>query len=116
MKKEFLLYTVLLFCSCVNNQKDDIEPYVPPVTGTVSYSRDVQPIITNYCVSCHSATNPGTKLETYSQLKAKADDGTLVESLKGNVPAGLMPQGGPPLNNTQITNITNWVNQGAPNN
>jgi cytochrome c553 len=116
MKKEVLTFTVLLFCSCVNNKKDKIEPVVPPVVGSVSYVDDVQPIINAYCVSCHPANNPGTKLETYPQLKSKADDGTLVGTINHEPNFRPMPENGMKLSNSQIQNITNWVNQGAPNN
>jgi mono/diheme cytochrome c family protein len=115
MKYILLSLPFLFLTSCSNNKKDKIEPTVPPVVGTVSYVNDVQPIINNYCISCHPANNPGTKLGTYDQVKAKADDGSLVGSITANGYA-LMPSGGPPLSNAQIQNITNWVNQGAPNN
>lgn len=60
----------------------------------VTYQQDIQPIIFNNCLTCHSSVNPraGLILETYNQTKNSAQNGTLIQRL--NDVANPMPQGG----------------------
>jgi hypothetical protein len=44
------------------------------------------------------------------------DSSYLVDRLDGTSPAPRMPQGGAPLDATDMQNIINWISQGAPNN
>jgi mono/diheme cytochrome c family protein len=98
----------------------------PPITttgpGQVSYSRDVQPILNTYCVSCHGSRNPqeGINLSTYTGTRAivRPGNGTssrLYQSLVGANDVERMPPN-QRLSSAQIQTILNWINQGALNN
>ena len=65
-----------------------------PITREVTYTKDIQPIIFNNCLTCHSAVNPrnGLILETYVQVKNSAQNGTLIARM--NDAANPMPQSG----------------------
>jgi hypothetical protein len=50
-------------------------------------------------------------------LPGTADDSYLVIKLEGRQQVGTrMPQNAAPLDNIDLTNIKNWINNGAPNN
>lgn len=91
-------------------------------TGTVSYINQVSPIVRNYCLGCHAASNPsgGVNLSSFTQVKYYADN------LRNNVPiidgairhmSGFfpMPQSGS-LSTCQIRTIELWIQQGKQNN
>ncbi len=87
-------------------------------TSTVLYSGFVAPTLQNYCLGCHSGTNPsgGINLATYSGVQTVALNGQLVGSLNGTPPNFIMPQTGAPLDACTIAKIRAWVNHGALNN
>jgi hypothetical protein len=115
-----------------------------PTTSTssgVSFSKDVQPIFNNNCVVCHQgAGQAGLTLEpsvsysklvgvastesTTGELRVKAgspDQSYIIAKLNGTqVAAGgigaQMPYGAAPLSSTQISLISQWIAEGAPNN
>lgn len=84
-------------------------------TTTVSFNKDIFPIIELNCTvtGCHTAggTAPGT-FENYNQVKAKVDDGQFKDRvlISQDMPPGV------PLTDCQISHITKWLNDGAPNN
>ena len=50
-------------------------------------------------------------------LPGNANDSYLVIKLEGRQTVGVrMPRNGAPLDNIDLTNIKNWINNGAPNN
>ena len=106
--------------------------------GTVSFTNDVKPTINNYCgssnISCHNHNNNWT---TYSDIVGSSSGATwssnlstFLKRLRGttgstNSSCPLTTSSGnhnmPPSNSTAWTNfvkgaLTNWVNQGYPNN
>ncbi|HBD99465.1 MAG TPA: hypothetical protein DC060_14865 [Gemmatimonadetes bacterium] len=62
----------------------------------------------------------GVASPTTGEIRVIANDATnsyLVKKLEGTASAGSrMPIGGSALDNTDLTNIKNWINTGAPNN
>lgn len=91
MKRIFYLSIMLLGISCTTAEIPLAEV---PVDRTVTYTQDIQPIIFNNCLTCHSSVNPanGLILETYQQVKNSAQNGTLIARL--NDAANPMPQSG----------------------
>ncbi|MEO5674617.1 MAG: c-type cytochrome domain-containing protein [Chitinophagales bacterium] len=86
--------------------------------SNVTYSGTVAPILSTYCIGCHSeaSASGGVVLATYSGVSTVALDGRLVGVIThspGYVP---MPFGGNKLPDCEIEQITEWVNNGAPNN
>ncbi len=91
MKKIFYISIIALIISCTTAE---IPLAGAPVDRTVTYSQDIQPIMFNNCLTCHSSVNPrnGLILETYSQVKNSAQNGTLIDRM--NDVANPMPQSG----------------------
>lgn len=109
-----ILFTgmLILFFSCETNVEEDIiiedmmgmeeEPCAP------SFSNDIEPIIANNCLSCHSGTQ-FPDLRTYQGVSSNAG------IVKTQVVNRTMPIGGS-LTNNEIDLISCWVDNGAPNN
>ena len=108
------------------------------VTSDPSFAQDVQEIFNRTgCAtsSCHGSVTAGSlDLRTgsaYAQLveasavgepglirviPGSADDSYLVVKLEGRQSAGqAMPLGSSPLDDIDLSNIKNWINQGAQN-
>lgn len=100
----------------------------------VSFSKHIQPILSTHCLECHKAggtgfTASGFNMESYNGLMkgtkfgpvikpGDAISSTFVRLIKGQGdPSINMPHGGrQPLSAENISQIENWVNQGAKNN
>ncbi|MCW3103221.1 MAG: cytochrome c [Bacteroidetes bacterium] len=116
MKKLFLLIPVIGSIAACTSEKGPVPVKdTDNCDSTISYSADIAPIMTDYCISCHTAGGSGTgDFTTYTELKQKADNGSLknrVVDLKD------MPQAGSPtISEDQRKMINCWIKQGAPNN
>ena len=91
---------------------------------TVSYRRDVQPLLAAKCVACHQAANRsgGLALNSFAGLASGGAHGPaivagavtespLLSYITGNPPR--MPQAGAPLTADQVGIIRRWLEQGA---
>jgi mono/diheme cytochrome c family protein len=98
---------------------------VVPAASSVSFSKDVLPILQGRCVSCHAGPGAprGLDMTSYSSLMAGAANGPVV--VPGNpdgspfiqmILQGTMPKSGPKLLPKQIQTLSDWVKAGAPNN
>jgi hypothetical protein len=101
--------------------------------STVSFSRDVVPIINLHCTSCHSSSNEwwndlagGLDLSSYDGLMKGGDHGAVIAP--GRPAASLllarvlqpdtgtrMPFLGKPLSDQDVQTIRQWVTEGARN-
>jgi hypothetical protein len=83
-------------------------------TIVYTYNADIKNIITNSCAGCHSAGSPDGTLTDHLHLQAKALNGSLIGSLRGQgyTPMPLTGR----LSECDIKGIENWVQAGAPNN
>jgi hypothetical protein len=98
----------------------------PAVEGaTVSFANDIMPIIQSRCIGCHGGdrTEEGLDLKTHPSIMAGSDNGPVIvpgdavnSLLVEMVATQKMPKRGPKLTPPQIQLITDWVNQGAPDN
>jgi hypothetical protein len=98
----------------------------PAVEGaTVSFTNDILPIFESRCIGCHGGerTQEGLDLKTHASLMAGSDNGPVVTPgdaanslLVEMVATQKMPKRGPKLTPPQVQLITDWVNQGAPDN
>lgn len=96
---------------------------VPSTTTTaISFKTEVQPIFDTRCVVCHGGT-AGLVLNNYENILRGGMHGPVVipgdpvnSRLIQYVSSGYMPAGGPPLTQSQIQTLVNWVAAGAPNN
>ena len=86
---------------------------------SVSFISDVQPIILNKCIGCHSTANSGNAfitLNNYSGIAAAANTGQLLGSITHSPNYTAMPQNGPMLSTCEIGKIRNWISEGTQNN
>jgi uncharacterized membrane protein len=102
--------------------------------ATVSYAKDVAPILDKHCKSCHVPGQPGYvasgfDLQGYDSLMKGTRFGpvvlagdpltsTLVMLIEGRADPSLkMPHGNAaPMSQDEIATIRHWVKQGAKNN
>lgn len=98
-----------------------------PVAQEVSFEKQIAPVLTQRCGSCHGANNPrgGLRLNTFAGLEAGGQGGPLLvvgnpntsrimQRLVSANPRQRMPQGnGGPLTPAQIQLIGRWIAEGA---
>ncbi len=77
----------------------------------VSYSSEIRPIIDTNCQisNCHGAQQGIPSFATYADVSANASN------IKFRTSSGSMPPAGP-LPDAEVQLISDWVDQGAPNN
>ncbi len=94
---------------------DDTTCVVP---STVSFQRDVFPVIDKHCIGCHSGNNPwaGLFLRNYDEIAASAATGDLVGVISHAEGFPPMPQDLAKLLQCDIDKIAQWVEDGTPNN
>jgi len=101
--------------SCAYLKKDVV---VPPCTlpDSVSYARDVQPVISANCYACHSTASniSGILLDSYDRLKAYAQSGQLYGAISHSPGYRPMPDGGQQLPTCTIELIKKWIDSGTP--
>jgi mono/diheme cytochrome c family protein len=102
--------------------------------GTVSYARDVQPILQANCLSCHQQGGAGYEasgfsMATYGDLMKGTSGGAMIipgDSVGSNLivlmegradPSISMPHGrNEPVSKADIKTIRRWIDQGARKN
>jgi mono/diheme cytochrome c family protein len=97
----------------------------PSAAQPVSYHPDVQPILTSECGSCHGGQG-GFWVDSYELVLRGGDSGDVIVPGKPEqselylritskaTPA--MPLNSPPLSQSEIDAIRNWIAEGAPKN
>ncbi len=122
------LAACLLGISCKDLGSDNL-----PQSGAVSFSKSLQPIFNNNCISCHGI-EAGLTLSQgvsfgmllyvpaqsscvglYRVLPGNADSSVLYRKVSGTSCGARMPQGGI-LSGQEIGLVRDWINQGALNN
>ncbi len=125
MKALRKLFPLLILCigtfaiSCGDDEDTD-----PPVTidcdgSDPSYMTDIKPMVDATCAlaGCHEANFLSGDFTSYDGLKAKADDGSLIERAVTEKDMPPSNTNGPTeLTDAQIKLINCWVADGAPNN
>lgn len=97
-----------------------------PVAGAVDFVKDVQPIFSERCYSCHGPQKQEAALRLDHKPSAlKGGDfglaikpghgaeSVLVQAIEGKIPKMQMPRKGDPLTAAQIATIKAWINEGA---
>ncbi|MEW5757012.1 MAG: c-type cytochrome domain-containing protein [Pseudomonadota bacterium] len=99
----------------------------------ISYAANVQPILKEFCLECHSEGGPGYEksgllMTSHAALMKGTKFGpiiepgnsissTLVRLIEGRADPSLkMPHGDKSLSQAQIDTIKRWIDQGAKNN
>ncbi|MBX2980191.1 MAG: hypothetical protein KF905_12910 [Flavobacteriales bacterium] len=110
-----LLAAVLLLQACYYDNEEELYPNSFCDTANVTWSGTINPIIQSKCAipGCHvsGGFGPGDFTQ-YNNVKAAVDNGRFEAEV---ITAGSMPPSGR-LPACQITQINDWIAQGAPNN
>lgn len=87
-------------------------------TSNVRYSGQVRAILQSNCVGCHNINqaNGMVRLDDHAAVQARAQDGSLLGTIRHNAPHVPMPPSGTKLSNCDIAILQAWINKGAPNN
>lgn len=87
----------------------------------VKYSTTISIIMQNYCIGCHSGTNPakGISLTTYAQvadISNPAKGNQMIGAITGAAGFILMPYNSSKMPECEIAQIKKWIADGRPNN
>jgi mono/diheme cytochrome c family protein len=125
-KPIFLVFAVLTFLlTACGAGATSGSPTDTSAVASVSFSKDVMPILQSRCLSCHGGgrANRGLSFDTYDTLMAGSNNGPVI--IPGNpngsrliqlVQSGTMPKQGPKLTPDQIQILIDWILAGALNN
>lgn len=110
--------------ACYYDKEEVLYPEQPCDTArTISYSKDIVPVLSVNCYNCHSLVNASIYgenlvLEGYSNLRnfMQLEPETLENSIKQNGKALKMPRNAEKLAKCSISDIEVWVKQGSRNN
>ena len=120
--KNFLIIIILLISflqGCYYDDKEFLDPNRSICdTSIVTYSGSVLPVITAYCLGCHSGANAplGIRMDTHAQLQSLASSGKLLGTVTHSPGFIPMPKNGTKLSDCNIAKIRRWVAEGAQNN
>ena len=108
----FLILGILVITSCTYNELSICE------TDNPSFTDCVEPIFEKNCIGCHSQYNSNGRksLSNFQEIQDNVINGTVIESIKGEVGFIPMPYNGERLTIEEILIIENWKENGAPNN
>lgn len=103
---------------CYYDSEEFLYPNLQCDTLSLSFSKDVFPIISNDCNSCHSTAGSGggIVLLTYAEVKAQVTNGKLVGSIIHAGGFSPMPKNSTKLSDCKINKIKAWISQGSLNN
>lgn len=87
-------------------------------TLNVTFSSSINSLIQSNCVGCHngSLASGQVNLEGYSNVKATAQNGSLLGSISHSTGFFPMPKGISKLSDCEIAMVRIWIDQGSPNN
>lgn len=103
------------------------EPAGDKPASTVSYFRDLRPIFQTHCLGCHQPAKPmggfvmthfaglikGGESEQPGIVPGKPDESYLLSQISPSDGKAEMPKDKPPLSETEITRIRQWIVEGA---
>ncbi len=93
----------------------------PPTTSTVSFTKDVAPILVSKCGRCHVTAARGMfQMTDYEQLMKGPTEGVVVMPGKADgsriievIVSGDMPRGGGKVEEADLTKLKTWITEGA---
>ena len=109
---------LLIVFSCAKENEQELGAGFTCETSNMTYTKSIQPILESFCYNCHGRglSQNGINFDTYSGVKAVADNGKLVGAVSHASGFVAMPQSAPKLSDCNIKKIKSWVDAGAPNN
>jgi mono/diheme cytochrome c family protein len=105
----------------------EMTPKKPTGGETVSFARDIAPLLVENCKGCHIAgrqAQANFRMDTFTQLLRGGDSGQvivsekpdaslIVKKLKGEGDGQRMPAGRPALSPEKIELVSTWIREGA---
>jgi len=124
MKGTFAVATIIMLTwSCYYDNEEFLYPKLSNSCDTtgVTFSSSVQPVLQQYCYTCHSNGSAASfggniKLEDYADVKISADNGKLYGSVAHLPGYSAMPKGGAKIDDCNISIIKTWIDSGSPDN
>lgn len=122
---EVFLSLIILCLFFIHGCYYDSKEYLYPQTACkdtvapITYSGKIQPIISEYCLGCHSGANPdgNVQLGSYNDVKAQIENkNQLRHSIIQDGTVTPMPRNGGKLDDCKIQAFTIWINNGYLNN
>lgn len=123
------LPVILLSCEsflALRAEQSSKKELPPPVTSTVDYKRDIQPILNSRCLQCHGTQMQMSSLRLDNRHDAMAGGNTgpvirpsnsagskLIQMVAGMEEGKIMPPAGDPLTKEQIGILRAWIDQGV---
>lgn len=110
---------MLILSSCYYDNAEDLYPQPSECdTTNVTFTTDVYPVISNNCIGCHNSAfaSGNVNLETYDNIVAAANNGSLMGAIKHESGWSPMPKNGNQLDDCTIKKLDAWINNGTPNN
>ncbi|MEI6277596.1 MAG: hypothetical protein WCP08_16480 [Prolixibacteraceae bacterium] len=123
MKNLILSLFLLMLTGCYYDSEEAL--FGKPSSGcniaVTNFSTEVKPILTSYCLSCHSnaaasSSGGGIKLENYADVKVSVQNGQLMGTIQHTSGFPAMPKGGGTLGACEILVINTWISKGMLNN
>lgn len=112
----FAVSFTMLFCSCYYDKEEQLYPKVTAKTCdtvNVNFQKNIEPVINNYCVTCHGSNAAGgIDLSSYDLVKAKAD--AIYNTISHSSGFSPMPKNSGKLDNCKITMFRKWREAGMP--
>ncbi len=102
---------------CAYDNEEDLYPGLICDTQLATYQAVIVPIMTNYCLGCHSTdANLGeVSLEGYDNLINYVNNGRLLGSIRHQSGFSPMPKDQPKIPACDIAKIEQWIASGAKN-
>jgi hypothetical protein len=121
-QKIFFVLCILLVAAegCYFDKENELYGVSKPCNaGTVTYSQTITALINQYgCLNCHSSNNPSANinLQSYTAVKAQADNGRLSGAINHTPGFAPMPMGGFKMSDCDLKKVKAWIDAGSPNN
>ena len=117
----FCVLSSIILIGCFSDNEETLYGNETCKSTNISYQTDILPIMTAYCLNCHSQSNSNglggnINLEGYSAIKIYADNGKLLSSVEQNGNASAMPKGGSKIPDCDISKIAIWIQEGTLDN
>jgi len=113
-----LALLALLFEGCYYDVEDELYPSNGVCdTVDVTYLGTIAPLLNQNCNACHSGSAPSGNIDlsNYTNVKLKAENGSLYGSMNHDPNWSKMPQGGNKLDDCSLLKVKTWIDKGSPN-
>jgi len=118
-----IFISILFFSGCYYDSYEYLYPQLGSDCDTtnITYSGTIQPILSSSCLSCHSNSTAASyganiKIENYSDVILRVNDGKLYGSISHTGGFSPMPKNSIKLNDCKVASVKIWIDAGASNN